>query len=90
MLSTMPSHILTCESCGSHQPFIVFEEELGELQNGKAIDRTMSNHTFLSTIDGPWSAMCTLRLGRSPEAEAGVPLAELIWRVGIPEQTFYR
>jgi hypothetical protein len=22
---------LTCESCGSHQPFIVYEEEIGEL-----------------------------------------------------------
>ena len=24
------------------------------------------------------------------QAEAGVPLAELIWRVGISEQMFYR
>ena len=39
MVSKMPSYILTCESCGSHQPFIVYEEELGELQNGKTIIR---------------------------------------------------
>ena len=39
MLSTMPSYILTCESCGSHQPFVVYEQGLGELQNGKTIIR---------------------------------------------------
>jgi hypothetical protein len=37
--STMPSYILTCESCGSHQPFIVYEEEIGALRNGEAVLR---------------------------------------------------
>jgi hypothetical protein len=39
MVSKMPSYVLTCESCSSNQPFIVYEQELGELQNGKTIIR---------------------------------------------------
>lgn len=35
----MPSYVLICESCGVRQPFIVYEEELAETQNGKPVVR---------------------------------------------------
>jgi len=39
MSAPMPSYVLICESCGVHQPFIVYEEELAETQNGKPVVR---------------------------------------------------
>ena len=35
----MPSYVLICESCGNHEPFNVYEEELGEIQSGKPVVR---------------------------------------------------
>lgn len=35
----MPTCVLVCETCGVHQPFIIYEEELAEVQNGKPVPK---------------------------------------------------
>lgn len=39
MLVTMPIYVLICESCGSRQSFIVYEEELEDLRKSKVLIR---------------------------------------------------
>jgi hypothetical protein len=48
----MPTSVLSCETCGVHKPFIIYEEELAEVRNGRALSkhcpvcRTTTNWVF--------------------------------------------
>ena len=35
----MPTSVLVCDTCGTHYPFLIYEEELTDVQNGKPLSR---------------------------------------------------
>ncbi len=56
----MATCVLTCETCGGHQSFIIYEEELAGLHNGKPV----SKHCLVCRATTNW-------VFASPEKRSG-------------------